>query len=207
MQCGNNVKEFEGFMMKKQYVIGALVIFALLLIATVSLTGSDEKVINGLVRLLGGATVYFVIAYIVILISPLRKTVSVVSVLAFAIALSLLINFVNKKDSPNRLEELLPRIVSDINASSPKIISDGLQLDGAEKIDKTLRYNYKFLNAPASKISGDQVQQSVIEELRKEVCTNMQLILKQNAYVEYVFHGNDGLEITKLNYSRKSCMR
>lgn len=105
-----------------------------------------------------------------------------------------------------QVENLLNKIVNELNSKTPLMVDSTTQLDNSMNIgSKLLRYNYTLLHYTAEDISSGKAYLPLKENLKNRTCTSMKTLIKLGVTIEYAYYGKNGKAISIISVPPLLC--
>ena len=98
-------------------------------------------------------------------------------------------------------------IAEGVNKSAPKMVDPGTRLDSAIGSSENFIYNYTLVNYSYGQIKPDDIQQKLRNKLKRSVCRSktMAPMRELGVPITYVYHSNDGKQITSITIKTTEC--
>lgn len=108
----------------------------------------------------------------------------------------------------SNLDMALTQVASKINETLPMMVDKDTRLDTTYGgPGKNFSYIYTFPSYASTELDADTVGSEILPGIKKNVCGNkeMQDMLRSGVTAHYVYRGNDGIEIARLNVALSDC--
>lgn len=102
----------------------------------------------------------------------------------------------------------MERAAAQLNKKTPVMLDDDLRWDSASVgPGARVTYKYTYVNHPAAGVDRQAVLRDLLEPLGASVCTDeaTRSSLELGATLSYLYQGNDGIEVARLDIDATSC--
>lgn len=105
------------------------------------------------------------------------------------------------------IEETLPKFASELNAKLPVMVDSDTRLDSAMGTGRTFYLNFTLVNYSSSDVTAQEIQNALKQKVEAGACAREEtlVLLRKGAIISYVYHGNEGGQITVISVAPSQC--